>query len=237
MPSLWSSLVREGLVLLGKDYQVFLGRGKAPAPTPVPAPTPKVATPTPATAPHTPLIKKPILRSSQSQPSSLSSGFSPLTAVLDSFASDSKLSHAVEVTADAGAERIPELFRSVEGFVGMGVKAIEGKDAGKGKEVVVGGGKSAWPNGLGLGGLGLGIVEKVKGKGKEVMNGFLPAMPVLVVLAGHGIVGDAAGWTKEWWNTERLGKVVEGCLPRRELDVLVIEGTASWQYIKFKHFN
>jgi hypothetical protein len=32
-------------------------------------------------------------------------------------------------------------------------------------------------------------------------------------------------WVRGWWTAERLGKVVEGCLPRRELDVLVIEGT------------
>ena len=70
----------------------------------------------------------------------------------------------------------------------------------------------------------------MKSKGKEVVNGFLPAMPALVVLAGHWIVGDAAGWMREWWEAERLGKVMEGCLLRRELDVL---GTVSRQFIKF----
>lgn len=191
-----------------------------PVPTPAPAPTSKISAPAPGTTnPHTPLIKKPILRSSQSQPpSSSSSGFSPLTAVLDSFASDSKLSHAVEVAADAGVEHmhIPELFRSVEGLVGTPVKAIKGKEASV-KTAGVG------ANALGF---GLGLVERVKGKGKEVVNGYLPTLPVSVVVVGHGLVGDAAGWAKKWWRAERLGKVVEGCLPRRELDVLVIEGTS-----------
>jgi len=56
---------------------------------------------------------------------------------------------------------------------------------------------------------------------------------VFTVLAGHGIVGDAAGWTREWWEAERLGKVMEGCLLRRELGVLVTKGTVSRQFIKF----
>jgi len=35
-------------------------------------------------------------------------------------------------------------------------------------------------------------------------------------------LNDVIGWTVEWWRAERLGRVVEGCLPRRELDVLVV---------------
>jgi len=71
-----------------------------------------VATPTPAMALHTPLIKKiypPLLPIATFF---LVLRVSPLTAVLDSFASDSKFSRAVEVTADARAERIPGLFQS-----------------------------------------------------------------------------------------------------------------------------
>jgi nucleoporin NDC1 len=59
-------------------------------------------------------------------------------------------------------------------------------------------------------------MERVKSKGFEVVDGYLPTVPVWVV--------DVVGWWKEWWRTERLSKVVEGSLPRRELDIVVIEG-------------
>jgi nucleoporin NDC1 len=62
LPSLWSKFVRESLVLLGQDYQIVLGRGRAPAPTSPPAPAP--STPSTSQIPGTPthLIKKSIYK-------------------------------------------------------------------------------------------------------------------------------------------------------------------------------
>ena len=183
---------------------------KAPPPPPPKAPT---------TTPQTPLIKKPIFKSAQSSPAS----FSPLNAVLDSFASDSKLSHAVEVTAEASASHVPELFRSVVGE-GFGMKVPPNTPAGtpaKGKAVEAASSSVTLSRSINR------LVDDAKNKGREVVSGHLPALPIpMLVVAGRGlrVVGDFAGWTKEWWRAERLGKVVEGCLPRRELDILVIEG-------------
>lgn len=161
---------------------------------------PAVPAPKAPQTPHTPLIKKPIFRSSMSQ----SSPSSPLVAVLDSFASDSMLSQAVGSTVDVGMDHMhmPELFRSVENLVmrappNTPAKAIES-------------GSTASEIG--------GLVEKTKGKGKEILGRYIPAGPAWL--------GGASGWGREWWSGERLGKAVEACLPRRDLDVLVIEGTS-----------
>lgn len=208
-PTQWSSLTREALLLLGSDYQLFLRKGgAAPAgecacqifymlscvlsrivvPAPAPVPPPKG----PET-PRTPLIQKAIMNKSTRQ--------SPLSSVLDSFASDSKLTQAFESTAEAGASHIPEIFRSVESFVRVPPntpakpKAIEGP----------------------------ALVESTKkalnghvGRGKDWVGGHVPKL-----------VGEVVGWGMDWWTAERVSKVVEGWLPRRDLDVVVIEGMFS----------
>jgi nucleoporin NDC1 len=215
---MWGVLVRQGLLLLGLDLRVLRARGKAalgpPAPPP-PAPTP-VPKPAPTTS-HTPLLKKPILRSSQSQPSG--SGFSPLTAILDTFASDSKLSMAVEVVGEKGvATGVSRVGEVVEKF-GVAV------GTGKGKEVSA----STTTNTIGtnLHKLYLSLLSQTKTKLHGLINMYTPPLIPVLLLAGHGVIEDAVGWAGEWWEGERLGKVVEGALPRRELDVLVIGGTSS----------
>jgi nucleoporin NDC1 len=105
-PILWSQLLREALLFLGRDYQLFLGRGKLPtvsAPTTAPAAAPVQAAP-----PGTPtqLIKKPIYKPTQP---------SPVRAVLDSFAADGSFSQAVETSVDA--THLPEIFKSVENIL------------------------------------------------------------------------------------------------------------------------
>ncbi|KAI0777424.1 nucleoporin protein Ndc1-Nup [Trametes elegans] len=102
-PSLWSTLSRESLLTLGRDYQLFLRRGKpaTPASTAL-APAPKTTVPLPA--PATPLIRTKVYKPTQT---------SPLHAALETFASDGPLAAAVSETAEVGASHIPELFRSV----------------------------------------------------------------------------------------------------------------------------
>ncbi|RPD56539.1 hypothetical protein L226DRAFT_455586 [Lentinus tigrinus ALCF2SS1-7] len=100
-PSMWSTLARESLLTLGRDYQLFLRKGQ-PAPTTASASQTKTALPLPA--PATPLIRTPVFKPAQS---------SPLRAALDTFASDGPIATVVSETAEAGASHIPELFRSV----------------------------------------------------------------------------------------------------------------------------
>ncbi|KAI0828520.1 nucleoporin protein Ndc1-Nup [Trametes gibbosa] len=102
-PSMWSTLARECLLVLGRDYQLLLRRGKpmSPAVSP-PAAQGKPSVPLPAQA--TPLIQTKVYKPAPT---------SPLHAALDTFASDGPLAAAVSETAEAGASHIPELFRSV----------------------------------------------------------------------------------------------------------------------------
>lgn len=119
-PNLWSRLLREGLLLLGGDYQLFLRRGKPPAPS-APPPAPKsTANLTEVSATPAPLLRKPIYQSTRD---------SPVRAVVDALASDGSLSQAIEAGAGAGAASIPELFRSVESAV-LPPPAKEGVEAG-----------------------------------------------------------------------------------------------------------
>lgn len=60
------------------------------------------------------------------------------------------------------------------------------------------------------------LMARVKVKGLEVVGEHLPTVPPWAV--------QFAGWGKEWWRAERVSKVVEGFVPRRELDAVVIEG-------------
>ena len=127
---------------------------------------------------------------------------SSLSSILDSFASDSKLTQALESTAETGASHIPEIFRSVENFIRVPPntpantpvkpKAIEGPT----------------------------LVENTKkalsghvGRGKDWVAGRVPEL-----------VKEIVRWGSDWWTTERVSKVVEGWLPRRDLDIVVIDG-------------
>jgi nucleoporin NDC1 len=187
-PNLWSRLLREALILLGQDYQLFLNRGKAPPPAPPPPPAPAIAAAPPIPSISTPLIKKPIYQSSKQ---------SPIRTVIDSFASDGPLPQAVDAGVDT--VHLPELFRSLEAVV-LPPLAKEG-EAKKG-------------------------VEGAKG----LMSWIVEAKD-----AASGVVGrNAPAWATdvmqrwvEWWTKERVSKVVEGCLPRRSLDVVVVEGKRS----------
>ncbi|KAJ8507456.1 hypothetical protein ONZ45_g10177 [Pleurotus djamor] len=97
MPNLWSTLAKDGLTLLGRDYQLFLRRG-GPAP-PVPAAAPAPPPPQPM-FPSTPkkLIEKPIYQSHKQ---------SPIRNVIDSLAADGSIAQAIDEA------HVPEIFKSV----------------------------------------------------------------------------------------------------------------------------
>ncbi|KAI1792249.1 nucleoporin protein Ndc1-Nup [Ganoderma leucocontextum] len=103
-PNMWSTLAREALLTLGRDYQLFLRRGQPALPPAALAPAPKTATPLPANTRAMPLLRTSVFKPPQS---------SPLRVALDTLASDGPLAAAVSETAEAGASHIPELFRSV----------------------------------------------------------------------------------------------------------------------------
>ena len=93
LPSLWSKFVRESLVLLGQDYQILLGRGRAPASPSPSAPAP--STPSISQIPGTPthLIKKSIYKT-------------------DSNANSRSISDALAADASASAIRLRDSLQS-----------------------------------------------------------------------------------------------------------------------------
>ncbi|KZT06677.1 uncharacterized protein LAESUDRAFT_759175 [Laetiporus sulphureus 93-53] len=137
-PTMWSTLVREALLTLGKDYQLLLRRGQPEAP-PAPPANPPLAVP--AEVKPVPLIRTSVLKATSA---------SPLRAALDSLASDGPISTVVGSTADAGVSHIPELFQSVLHASPGGDRAIEAVK--KSEEQMVGlyeQTKVKWQGGLG----------------------------------------------------------------------------------------
>jgi nucleoporin NDC1 len=190
-PNLWSHLVRESLLFLGHDYQLFLGRGqiKSPDATVPIKPAAPVVAPSPGTPTH--LIKKPIYKPVKP---------SPINKVLQSFAADGSFSQAVEAGVDA--THIPEIFRSVEDVLRPVAAAPETTVAPK---------------------QAIGPIAHLKDRGKNIFGDLIAHYTPAWVLEGSG------GWTS-WWRRERVNKNVDACLPRREVDVLVVEGALSLLY-------
>ena len=54
------------------------------------------------------------------------------------------------------------------------------------------------------------------GRGQDWVTGHIPEL-----------VKEVVGWVSDWWTTERVSKVVEGWLPRKDLDAVVIDGMFS----------
>jgi len=184
-PSLWNVLARQSLLRLGQDYQTFLRRGASIAPIVVAAP----AASKPKDPPSTPLIRKDIFKAPQR---------SPLGTVLDSVASDSKLSKAAEAVVGEVEERasqmhIPELFRSV----------VPSSVAAPAANVV-----SASPTPSIISGL----IAQLEARSRDLVMGSCPVWMKEMAIK----------WN-EWFYRERLNKVVEVCVPNRELDALIIE--------------
>ncbi|KAF5309985.1 hypothetical protein D9619_010243 [Psilocybe cf. subviscida] len=100
--NLWAFLVRESLVLLGKDYQTFLRRGQ-PLPPPKAAPPPKPVDIRSELATPAPLLRQRVFKAAHAA--------DPRTAALDALASDGPIAQAIDAGADE--TRVPELFRSV----------------------------------------------------------------------------------------------------------------------------
>jgi len=110
-PTLWSSISRQCLLLLGQDYQLFLRKGQAaPAAAPAPAPAP----PKPAQTPSTPLIRKPIFKSSAS---------TPAAQLADSLSSEGAITQVL-AKGPGDAIGLPELFRSASDVLGSPARSF-----------------------------------------------------------------------------------------------------------------
>ncbi|EIN05466.1 hypothetical protein PUNSTDRAFT_74324 [Punctularia strigosozonata HHB-11173 SS5] len=150
-PSMWAVLCRESLLLLGRDYQHLLRRGKPPLPPPAAPPAAKSVAPR---APGTPLKKGPIFKSTQE---------SPIRKVVESLASDGTMSQAVEETEQN--LHLPDLFRSVrsselvKGPADSFAVVKEKVETVKVPDV-------------------RSVVTTAKGKGKEVLRSNVPAWAV-----------------------------------------------------------
>ncbi|KAF9556859.1 hypothetical protein CPC08DRAFT_72619 [Agrocybe pediades] len=181
--NLWNNLARESLLLLGKDYQLFLRRGK-----PEPAPLLPVAKPTtvPATpfATPAPLLRQRIFRAAPE---------SPGQAALDALASDGPIAKAIDVGADA--THVPELFRSVETKVLTSPVVEEAKKN----------------------------VETAKGFGANFKSTVISQLLVVWKKYCPEQVQEICFRLLQWWEEERISRVVEASLPFRELDVLVVD--------------
>ncbi|KIK76962.1 hypothetical protein PAXRUDRAFT_835155 [Paxillus rubicundulus Ve08.2h10] len=188
-PSLWSTLAREALLRLGQDYQTFLHRGKPlpPAAIPVSAAAPKSPDP-----PLTPLLRQEIYRAPQQ---------SPISKVLDSFASDS---HPMKVTDAVAAQEetrakdvpIPELFRSVSTPTLAAAPVVDPQQQPVASPSI--------------------LLAHVRQECGRLLRKYLPPWSREVAARWH-----------EWWTRDRINKVSEMCLPNRELDALIVQVLAG----------
>lgn len=182
-------MARESLLRLGHDYQTFLRKG-APAPADVPtlAVPPKTLQP-----PSTPLLRKAIYKAPQQ---------SPISKVLDTFASDSDLSKAADAVASEMGTRvteapIPELFRSTSlpPFAAPPPPTIT-PVAPTPRLDLIG-----------------AYVSRAKAQCQNLVVKYSPPWYQQVV----------AEWDV-WWSRDRINKISEKCLPNRNLDALIVEG-------------
>lgn len=187
-PSLWSVLARESLLRLGYDYQTFLRRG-APALADVPAP---VVPPKTSQPPSTPLLRKAIYKASQQ---------SPISKVLDTFASDSDLSKVADAVASEVGTRvmeapIPELFRSASSPPVAATPPSTTAAAATPQPDLIG-----------------AYASRAKAQCQSLVDKYSPSWCQEVV----------AQWDA-WWSRDRINKVTERCLPNRDLDALIVQG-------------
>ncbi|PFH45653.1 hypothetical protein AMATHDRAFT_8848 [Amanita thiersii Skay4041] len=232
-PSLWSYLVRESLLQLGRDYQLLLRRGKPepPAPPATDAGKGKAETgsgvglgmglgstgqtPVSLPFPTTPisLKKQHVFRSSVNGASNISGKKeSPMKSIVDYLASDGALAKTVEGGADK--VRVPELFRSVLGNAGgsSGSGPVgDGKVVQQEQPKATTGdaGKKEEPKGNPL-------VRRVRSEVEGWVGGVVRAW-------SPGWMQEGVGRAGRWWTRERANKVAESCLPNREVDVVIIE--------------
>ena len=202
-PHLWTHLVRESLLILGKDYQLLLRRGKPPpasalapqAPPTIPKPSPPVDVAKPVE-----LIRKPTIFQSGAGKQS------PLRRVVEGLGSDGVLAQAL----DEGAEKanisvgtaIPELFRSVLHPPETEKTGVRGAVENKSKI------SAAYSL--------LRLPSTLNVTVHAAYEKWAPPQARELVMN-----------LRKWWTQERPSRRVEACLSNRELDVVVVDGKLS----------
>ncbi|KAL4251139.1 NDC1 family protein [Abortiporus biennis] len=197
-PTLWATFARETLLTLGRDYQLFLRRGKPAAP--VSAPPATIVSPAPTSIPKTPLLRSSILKQSRS---------SPLHSALDTLAADGVITTAVTSTTEATISQVPDLFRSVIASQDDSSKIKATADSIKKGQTEVKKAVTAATDATKQGQWKQTLCDQVS---KRVPKWCL----------------DIAGLIGGWWRRDRLSKVVESYLPNRKLDALAIDTISSF---------
>jgi nucleoporin NDC1 len=125
-----------------------------------------------------------------------------MRSLVDGLASDGPINRIVEETTEH--TKLPDLFRSIH--VPRGPAALEEPKA-KVQALV----QAAPSSSLDISGL----VTRATAQADTTIRQSVPAL---------ASVYDRLAM---WWTRERVSRVAEACLPRRELDVLAIEGEGA----------
>ncbi|KIL60341.1 hypothetical protein M378DRAFT_26563 [Amanita muscaria Koide BX008] len=216
-PSLWSRLVRESLLLLGKDYQLLLHRGNPPA---TPAPAASAASSVQA-ASSLPFQVTPVKLISQPSSAFKPVQGSPMRSVVDSLASDGPLAKAVDLVneeAETVASKVPELFRSVRGAVGPPSDPRSGSGAS-------GGGPAAIPTAIkeGLGSQASTNSPELVTRAKAEIRTRLDAVVKEITNFVPEWVKQIGYEVHEWWTREREHRKVEVATTNKEVDLVVFD--------------
>ena len=190
-PRLWGTLTHASFLRLGEDYQILLRRG-APArsglSTAIASTIAAFKLPSP---PTTPILRKPIYKPPQQ---------SPLSRIINTFASDSELAKTMEAIAEevesaARDAHVPELFHS------DAVRVLS----------VVAAPPSTAP--------AFSAVPQARALVRRVVwvcgDNMVPFVSQQIWLLGAELY--------EWATRDRIHKYAEKVLPHRELDALIVE--------------
>lgn len=181
-PSLWAHFIRESLLLLGKDYQLFLRGGNSEVAAAIPSATPA---PPSISIPSTPvpLLRQRIFKHSENGSPITPPGAQPFDTLKP------------RTGRSSNTAELPEIFRSVEVKPALVATQEFLRKSDTAKDY-------------------FGIVkQKVHEFACGIFRKYIPPAP-----AAH-----LQSWMT-WCNKERLNKIIEKCLPSRELDIIVIEG-------------
>lgn len=197
-PTLWATLVRTTLLVLGQDYQTFLRRGKPEEKAAQAAQKDeKKGDLSTLKIPSTPLVKGNILKASTSTKQS------PLKSALETLASDGVVTAAADELGSA--THLPDLFRSVMAPPATSQKAAQDKPETKPAQNVQPSkpvpATHKW-------------AAQVSEEADKILKKYAPRW-------SH----EACTRLQDWWTRERLSRVVESSLPNRKMDVCAIECT------------
>ena len=158
---------------------------------------PVVKVETKVTGPPPTVKKETLLRQSVFKPAAQS----PLKEAIDTLASDGTLGAAV-------GEAVPELFRSV--LHTPPPSSSSSGESSNGAQKTLGGGDISK------------LVSSAKAETQAWKTKVVETIEKNLI---PRVACEAKEWVQTWWTRERVHKVVEGVLPNRKLDALIVDGT------------